>query len=271
MTSKKVTILQHIVLILVSIFMIYPFYFLIISTSNQSNDVIAGRMIPGHYLVQNIANTFADPLIMKSFMNSIIVSVVITILSLIVSFTAGYAFQFFANKKTEYIYKLFLLSMMIPFAAVMIPLFKLMVFLGISNSLAAVILPTICSVFNIFFVRQSLKKFPFEVIESARIDGANEIAIFTKIVSPMILPTYATVMIMSFMAAWTNYLWPLIVLTSEEKYTLPLKLANLSSSSNYYPDYGLIMVVTLISAIPVIILFFSLQKYFVNGLGGSVK
>lgn len=271
MIKKKIDYLQHLVLILVSLFMIYPFYFLVISTTNQSNDVIAGRMIPGHYLVENITNTFADPLIMKSFINSIIVSVIITVLSLIVSFTAGYAFQFFSNKRTEFLYKLFLLSMMIPFAAVMIPLFKLVVFLGISNTLAAVILPSICSVFNIFFVRQSLKKFPFEVIESARIDGASEIKIFSKIVSPMILPTYATIMIMSFMAAWTNYLWPLIVLTSEDKYTLPLKLANLSSSSNYYPDYGLIMVVTLISAIPIMILFFSLQKYFVNGLGGSVK
>lgn len=271
MTNRKNQVLQHLILIIVTIFMAYPFYFLIVSITNTSNDVISGKMTFGSNLLINLTNTFANPLIMKSFMNSLIVAIVITILSIIVSFTAAYAFQFYGNKKTEYIYNLFLLSMMIPFAAVMIPLFKLVVSLGMANSYLAIIIPGICSVFNIFFVRQSLKKFPIDVIESARIDGANELKIFVKIVSPMMVPTYATIAIMTFMGAWTNYLWPLIVISAEDKYMLPQVLANLSSASNLYPDYGVIMVVTLLSAIPLVILFFSLQKYFVNGLGGSVK
>lgn len=271
MTSKKNSILQHVVLIIVSIFMIYPFYFMIASVTNTSNEVISGKMTFGSNLLVNLQNTFSDPQIIHSFINSLIISTIITVLSIIVSFTAAYAFHYFGNKKTEYIYKLLLLSMMIPFAAVMIPLFKLVVMLGMSNTFAAIIVPSICSVFNIFFVRQSLKKFPHDVVESARIDGANELTIFIKIVSPMMLPTYATLAIMTFMGAWTNYLWPLIVISTEDKYMLPQVLANISSASNLYPDYGVIMVVTLLSAIPLIILFFGLQKYFVNGLGGSIK
>ncbi|MNP14663.1 Lactose transport system permease protein LacG [compost metagenome] len=165
--------------------------------------------------------------------------------------------------------------MMIPFAALMVPLYRF--FADISgfvpaigiNSIPAVILPTVTTAFLIFFFRQSTKMFPKDMLEAGRIDGLNELGIFFRIFMPTMKTTYAAAAIITFMASWNNYLWPLIVLQTPEMKTMPLLISNLGAG--YSPDYGVIMTSIVIATLPTAIVFFLLQKHFVAGMTGSVK
>ena len=137
------------------------------------------------------------------------------------------------------------------------------------NSLWAVILPSVCTAFLVFFFRQNTKSFPKDILEAARIDGLGEIAIFLKIFMPTMKSTYAAAAIITFMGSWNAYLWPLIALQSPEKKTVLLIISKIASS--YSPDYGLIMIAIVITTIPTALIFFIMQKHFVAGMTGAVK
>ena len=159
--------------------------------------------------------------------------------------------------------------MMIPFSALMIPLFRMFSSLGLINTEIAVIIPSVATAFLVFFFRQNTKSFPTEILQAARVDGLNEIQIFFKIYMPTMQATYAAAAIITFMTNWNNFLWPLIVLQSPDKRTLPIVISSLSSA--YQPDFGVIMVAIIIATIPTAALFFAMQKRFVEGMLGSVK
>ncbi len=165
--------------------------------------------------------------------------------------------------------------MMIPFAALMVPLYRMFgslsqvaPFIGM-DTLASVMLPTITTAFLIFFFRQNTKMFSRELIEAGRIDGLSELGIFFRIYMPTMKTTYAAAAIITFMNSWNNYLWPLVVLQSPENQTIPLLISNLGSS--YAPDYGVIMLTIVIATLPTALIFFVMQKHFVAGMMGSVK
>lgn len=160
-------------------------------------------------------------------------------------------------------------SMMVPFAAKIIPMFRQFSKMGLLNNYLAIILPAIGSPFLIFFFKQNTYSFPKETIEAARVDGLTEYQIFFRIFMPMMKSTYAAAGIFMFMASWNNYMWPLISLQSSEKFTLPLAVANLASG--FTPDYGMTLVGVVLSTLPTIVVFFALQKAFVEGMVGSVK
>jgi lactose/L-arabinose transport system permease protein len=141
--------------------------------------------------------------------------------------------------------------------------------MNLLNTYTAVIMPTVATAFLIFFFRQNAMLFPREIIEAARVDGLNEIGIFVRMFIPTMKSTYAAAGIITFMTAWNNYLWPLIVIQTKDKITLPLIISNLASS--YTPDYGMIMVAIILSTIPTALLFFGMQKHFVEGMVGSIK
>ncbi|MEG0268037.1 MAG: carbohydrate ABC transporter permease [Carnobacterium sp.] len=183
---------------------------------------------------------------------------------------AAFGFEKFKTKKSEVIYALFLLFMMIPFAALVIPLFRMMAGLQLVNQHAAVILPSVSNLFLIFFFRQSFKSFPDEIIDSCRVEGAGSYMIFFKIVFPMMKSTYAAATIYAFMTSWNSYLLPLIILQTEDKYTMTLLISGLSSSS-YVANYGVQMVAIIIATIPTLILFLFMQRSFVAGMLGSIK
>ena len=151
----------------------------------------------------------------------------------------------------------------------MVPLFVMMAKLTLINTFTAILLPSIASVFIIFYFRQATKAFPHELRDAAKIDGLKEWQIFLYIYLPVMRSTYAAAIIIVFMANWNNYLWPLIVLQTNENKTLTLVVSSLASS--YYPDYGVVMVATVLATLPTIIVFFLLQRRFVEGLTGSVK
>ena len=162
-----------------------------------------------------------------------------------------------------------LLAMMVPFAATLIPLFKLFSGMGLSSTWIAYVLPTISTPFLIMLFRQSARSFPMEIIEAARIDGLSEFKIFLTIFMPTMKSTYAAALTVTFMNAWNNYLWPKVIMMSDTSQTMPMLVANLSVG--YSIDYGVLMLGVLICSLPTGILFLVLQKSFANGIVGAVK
>ncbi|MEN9895609.1 MAG: hypothetical protein RIR97_1461, partial [Pseudomonadota bacterium] len=195
-----------------------------------------------------------------------------TVITLVIASLAGYGFEIFASKARERVYSLLLLTLMIPFAALMIPLFILMGKLGLINTHIAIVLPGLTGMalaFFIFYFRQSTKAFPSELRDAAKVDGLKEWQIFLFIYLPVMRSTYAAALIIVFMASWNNYLWPLIVLQSNEMKTITLVVSSLSSA--YYPDFGVVMIGTVLATVPTLIIFFAMQRQFVQGMLGSVK
>lgn len=268
-------ILMYLFLFLISIVFAFPFYFLIVSATNVSIDVTSGRLLPGAHLLENWKSLMAQTDLMGAFINSALVALCQTVLALLLSSMAGYAFEIYRSKLSDFIFNLLLASMMIPFAAIIIPLFRLFGSMGqVSsaigiNSYASVYLPYISTAFLIFFFRQNTKMFSRELLEAGRIDGLSEWGLFFRIYMPTMKNSYAAAAIITFMSSWNNFLWPLVTLLSPDKQTVPILLSNLGAS--YAPDYGMIMLAILISMVPTLIIFFCLQRYFVAGMLGSVK
>ena len=266
---KLQTVGKHFFLIVVSLFSVFPFYWMIVSATNDSADITMGKLSFGSALAKNIANSFQQANIWQAFLNSSLLAVVITLLSLVICAIAGYAFVIYPSKGKEILFLALLASMMVPFAAKIIPMFRMFSQVGLLNSYWSIILPAIGTPFLIFFFKQNTQAFPMETIQAARVDGLNEYGIFFRIYMPMMKSTFAAAGIFSFMASWNNYLWPLIALQSQSKFTLPLTVSNLAAG--FTPDYGMVMVGIVISTIPTIVVFFLLQRSFVEGIVGSVK
>ena len=229
--SRVINFLKYSFLTILSFVSIFPFIWMIIATTNKSVDVTRGTLIPGSYFFENLKSLLGSDLkYMTAFKNSLIIAVLTTVLAMIVSSLAGYAFEVYKTKTRDKVFNFILLSMMVPFAALIVPLFRLFSKLNnvpglktISlNTHGAVIIISIATAFLIFFFRQNTKTFPKDLIEAARIDGLGEFAIFFRIYMPTMKSTYAAATIVTFMASWNNYLWPLIALQSPDKRTLPL-------------------------------------------------
>ena len=248
---------------------IFPFYWMVVGATNRSADIINGKPTIGGYLVQNVQALWSQVDVPRVFWNSAEIAVVATALTLAISSLAGYGFEMFRSRFRERLFALMLLFLSIPFAAVMVPLFVMMSSAHIVNSFAAVILPGISSIFIIFYFRQATKAFPSELRDAARVDGLKEWQIFLFVYLPVMRSTYAAATIIVFMGNWNNYLWPLIVLNTAENKTTTLIISALTSA--YVPDYGMILVGTVLATLPTLIIFFLLQRQFVEGLLGSVK
>jgi lactose/L-arabinose transport system permease protein len=248
---------------------VFPFYWMIVGATNRSADVVTGKPTPGSYLFANIATFFTTIDVPRVFWNSAFIAVLGTIFTLLVSSLAGYGFEMFRSRMRERIFAFMLLMLSIPFAALMVPLFVMVSSAHITNTVLAVILPGIASIFIIFYFRQATKAFPSELRDAARVDGLKEWQIFLFIYLPVMRSTYAAAIIIVFLANWNNYLWPLIVLQTAENRTATLVISALTSA--YTPDYGMILVGTVLATLPTLIIFFLLQRQFVEGLTGSVK
>ncbi|MCB5953071.1 carbohydrate ABC transporter permease [Enterococcus sp. BWT-B8] len=282
-TTKKVkrnvkdsllTGFKYLVLSIVSFISIFPFIWMILGMTNTPVDITAGKIKIGNNLMINFQNLFSNDLnFARSLWNSAVIAVITTALALLISSMAGYGFEIYHSKRKDRLFNILLLSMMVPFAALMIPLYRMFsnlngTFLGI-NSIFVVILPSVSTAFLIFFFRQNVKSFPKDLVEAARLDGLNELSIFFRVYMPTAKNTYAAAAIITFMSSWNNYLWPLVALQSPDKRTIPLVLSAMGAS--YTPDYGMIMTGLVIATLPTAVVFFVLQKQFVQGMIGSVK
>ena len=267
--TKIRKISTHLFLGIASFLSIFPFIWMLIGTTNTSTDVIKGKLSFGNALQSNIDGFLASTNVGSILWMSFKVAIIGTLLTLLICSMAGYGFEIYHSKGKDRLMTVLMLSMMMPFAAIMVPLFKLFSQLKLMNTAAAVILPSMSTAFMIFFFLQNTKSFSKEILQAARVDGLSEIQAFFYIYIPTMKSTYAAAAIITFMNYWNSYLWPLIVLQSQDKKTMPLVISSLASA--YSPDYGMIMVAIVITTLPTVIIFFLMQKHFVAGMIGSVK
>ncbi len=271
MTAKRWNLVwKHAVLLFFAALAVAPFLWVLVCATNTSVDMLRGKMTFGANLRANFQTLVDTGRFVPAFFNSVRYTVVTTALAVTISSAAGYAFVVYRSRTKDVVMKIILLSMMIPTAAILIPMFRLFSRLSLLNTMAAFMLPSLATAFLIFLFRQAAQSFPMEIIQAARIDGVGEWNIFFRIFIPSMRPTYATAITMTFMNTWNAFLWPLVIMTDTKKTTMPVFLSVLTDSG-YTPDYGAIMLAVAITTLPTLIVFFSQQKSFINGMAGSVK
>ena len=267
--NKLLRVGMYLFLTLMSIISLFPFYWMVVSSTNSATDVNKGKFTFGDQLFANFAKLSEQVDLGVIFWNTSKIAILSTLFTLLISSMAGYGFEVYKSKTRDKVYGALLLTMMIPFAALMIPLFTLMAKAQLLDTHLAVMLPTIASAFIVFYFRQCTKAFPGELIDAARVDGVKEWKIYLYVYMPVMKTTYAAAFIIVFMISWNAFLWPLIVLQSVELQTINLVLSSLSSA--YFPDFGIIMMGTVFATIPTLAVFFLMQKQFVAGMTGAVK
>lgn len=270
--TRMTSVLVHAALLLLAVVSLAPLAWMV-SVSFMPAGEASGfppPLLPSSITVANYHELFARTGIARNFVNSLAISIAITLLSLLVNTMAGYAFAKLRFKGRERIFQVLLGALVIPAQVAMLPLFLLMKQLGLVNTYGGVVVPALATVFGIFLVRQYARSIPDELMEAARIDGAGELRIFFSIVLPMLKPVLVTLAIFTFMAAWNDFMWPLIVLTDQSNYTLPVALASLSRE--HIQDIEMMMAGAVVTVLPVLLLFLLLQRYYIQGLLlGSVK
>lgn len=253
--------------------MVAPFYWTIATSFKVPGDVFSGNVIPNPFTLANYQDVFRRLPFPTYFTNSVIVTASIVGLNVIFGTAAAYAFAKLRFPGRDLIFFVFLLTLMVPFQVNLIPLYRIMVELHrISPALGVdtyfgIIAPGAIQVFGIFLMRQFLKSIPDEILESARIDGASEWRILRSVVFPLAAPGMATLAIFTFIGAWNDFLWPLIVMTDDSMYTLPVALATLSLE--HVQDTELMMAGSVMTVLPVLLLFVALQKYYIGGIMAS--
>ncbi len=208
--------------------------------------------------------------IARALGNSTLLASAVTLISLVVNSLAGYAFAKLRFSGRDRIFRALLAGLVIPAQVAMLPLFLLMRALGLVDTYWGVIVPGMASIFGIFLVRQYALALPQSLLDAARIDGASELRIYRSIVVPFCAPVLVTLAIFTFMGTWNDFLWPLIVLTGEDRQTLPVALANLAGE--HVQDVELMMAGAVLTVLPVVAMFLALQRYYMEGIvSGSVK
>lgn len=196
--------------------------------------------------------------------NSLFAAGVTTITNVVFCSMAGYGFAKMKFPGNKALFWLCLATMMVPVQVTVIPLFLMMRDLGLINTYLGLVLPTLVTAFGVFLMKQFIQTIPGSLIEAARIDGCSESMIFWRIIFPITKPAVAVLAILTFTSGWNNFLWPLLITVDDDMWTLPVGLASLSD--NFFVDYGLTMAGASLAAIPMIVLFLALQRYFLKGL-----
>ena len=267
--GKTKKFFMYLVLTVASLLSVFPLYYMFCASTNRSIDVIAGKLIPGTYLMENFKSLIAQQNLRLALWNSFRNATVLTVLCLLVCSIAGYGFEIYHDKAKDAVFTVLLTAMMIPFAAIMIPMFRMFSQLKMVNTMVAFMLPSISTPFMIMMFRQASRSFPHDIIEAARLDGLSETGIFFRMYMPTMKSTYAAATIITFMNAWNNYLWPKVILQNNDSITMPMLVANLLGG--YTVDYGVLMLGVFICTIPTAIIFFCFQKSFTEGITGAVK
>jgi lactose/L-arabinose transport system permease protein len=262
-------VIALLVLLAAVVVSVFPFFWMLVGMTLNPNDVLKGIIVPGNELASNWEKATRNYNLPLFFVNSLKIAFLTVVFGLIVNGIAAYGFEKYPSKARDRVFGVLLLTLIIPQIAIVIPMFRMFAFLKLLNTHAAIILPGIMSVFIIFFMRQNFKMFPTEIMEAARVDGAGELFIFTRIVTPSMQATFASAAIYLFIGQWNSYLWPLITILNDKGKTLPIAMASMMNA--YTIEYGAMMVIVCISVLPVLILFLTMQKQFVAGLLGSVK
>lgn len=270
-TSTAYKVFAVVILIMLAIFFLFPLYWIVTGSFKSAIDINAKVPVwfPMNPTMGNYDKLFAKPAFLWLF-NIVFISAMAMILTCITAALAGYAL----GKKRFYgrtiLFTIIICAMALPKQVIVIPLAQEMKLLHMSDTLWAVILPTVGWPFGVFLMKQFSETIPNEILEAARVDGAGELKTFFSVVFPMIKPGIGALAIFTFVNTWNDYFLQLVMLTSEEKWTLPLAIANMQGEMS--SDFGLIMAGAALAAIPIIVVFIAFQKYFTQGIAmGAVK
>lgn len=247
--------------------MIMPFVWMMLGSFKTDAEI---RQYPTDFLpkeptLDNYVTLFERLDFATFFLNSLIVAVVVTLGNIVFASMIGYALAKLEFRGKKLLFAMVLGTLMVPGVVTFVPLFVLTANLGLVNSYPGLILPFLITPIGVFLMRQFIQGLPDELIEAARIDGAGEWRIFLRVIMPMCGPAVAVLTILTFLGSWNNFLWPLVVATTEDMYTLPVALALYSVSQNA-ARYGLMMAGAVVVVVPILILFVMLQRYFVQGI-----
>lgn len=219
---------------------------------------------------RQIDGAWFDYRILPALKNSIGVAMLATLFGLLLTVPAGYAFAKLRFRGRKRLLKLLIAALVVPGQVAMLPLFLIFRHLGLVNSYAGVILPGLAGIFGVLFVRQATLAIPDELIDAARMDGASEMRIFRAIVLPLLTPVVVTLALFTFLASWNDFMWPLVVLADQQRYTLPVAVAAIARE--HAADGELMMAASVVTTMPVLLIFLLLQRYYLTGLlGGGVK
>lgn len=266
------TVLLHVALVLAAIFALAPMLWMLSASFMPTGTANSypPPLIPRHPTLDHYRTLFGQLAVGRYMFNSAVIATAATLLSLLVNSLAGYAIAKLRFRGRDNVYRVMSAALLIPVQVTMLPLFLLLKELGLVNSYWGAIIPSIATIFGIFLIRQYAMGIPDDLLDAARIDGAGEFRIYWSIVLPVIRPILATLAIWTFLASWNDFLWPLVVLTDDARYTLPVALASLSGE--HVQDTELMMAGAVVTVFPVVLVFLLLQRAYVQGvMVGSVK
>ncbi|MGD8778697.1 MAG: carbohydrate ABC transporter permease [Ignavibacteria bacterium] len=268
MKNKKIntkSIVVFALLVIAAIFFIIPFLWIITTSLKPESQVFSSNFLPGEFDWSNYAKIFERMPFLSYMQNSIIISIVNIIGIVLSSSIVAYAFTFLQWPGRDKLFYIVLGTMLLPTQVIMIPVFVIFKEIGWLNSLKPLTIPAFFGggAFNIFLMRQFFLSIPKSLIDAARIDGCSEFRIYATIVMPLTKPAIATVAILTFLFVWNDFLGPLIYLSDKAKGTLALGLAQFAGQQQ--PEWALLMAASILMMLPIIILFFLFQKYFIRG------
>lgn len=249
-----------------------PFLYMVSSSLKPQYEIFTFpvQLLPKTVFTENYSKLFGETLFLRWFMNTLFVALSRCALSILLCLLAGFAFAKYEFPLKKFLFVFILASLSLPFEIILVPLYKMMVGFGWLNTYWVLIVPFAASAFGIFLARQYCLAIPTELMEAARIDGSSELGIFFRIAFPNLKPAIAVMGIIFFNGAWNDYLWPLIVLNDNLMYVINLALPSLRGP--YGDQYGLVLAGAVLATVPVILIFITMQRYFIEGLmAGAVK
>lgn len=274
---KAGEIITYIVLILLVLFTIFPILFMLTASFMDAKQILAMpfKWIPSKEYFTSSSRTFMtnfvkairgnnnNNIFFTAMLNSLLVAITCAVTTVFFSALCGYGLAKFRFRGRNVVFMAIMSTMMIPFEAIMIPLYMVTRSVGLMNTLPGLIVPFAISAFGVFQMRQYLLTFPSEFLDASRVDGLREFGIFLRIVLPNSTPVIATLGILSFRNQWDNLLWPMLCAQAERLKTLPLYIAGFAEEKQ--TDEGALMACAFLASIPMFILFFTLSKYFLGG------
>jgi multiple sugar transport system permease protein len=265
-------IVSWIILAIAAFVAMVPFLY-VISTSFKDTVALFSyppEWIPKAPTLENYRALVRDYPFVRWTINSFVVAGVVTVIKVIIDSMAGYAFARMSFPGRDVLFVVVLATLMIPFAATLIPLFLIVRDLGLTNSYAGLILPALASPIGIFMMRQFIETLPADLENAARLDGCSEFAIYRRVILPLIRPGLVVLGVFTFMTQWTSYLWPLVIATKPEMFTLTVGVQSLRSL--FTVNWGILSAGAVLSMLPLVIVFLFLQRYFIAGsIAGALK
>jgi len=266
------TVLLHAVLVVGAAATLFPLLWMVSASlmPQGAASAVPPALVPGRPTLEHYRALFLRLDLGRAFFNSTLIAGLVTLVSLLLNALAGYALAKLRFPGRRRLFSTLLAAMVVPGQVAMLPLFLLLRSLGLVNTFAGVVLPAAASLFGIFLIRQYALSIPDELLEAARVDGAGELRIWWSIVLPLCRPALVTLALFTFVGTWSDFMWPLVVLTDESRYTLPVAVASLLGE--HAVDVELMMAGSVVTVLPVLALFLLLQRHYIAGITmGSVK